>query len=153
MEAQQYHSGSIKKVTNVHKDLISKAIKVGCIQDKKEYNGSPSSIKTVENKSVCAEGSSAGQFIKVDNNMLARQAANIRVGDTSLTDVCQTLAPPTNSKSAIRLEMSTHCKSAKLNFMFLFLIFCCLLSIVTFGVYSKNKMRLLEFFLKYTYIK
>lgn len=107
VEAQQYHSQIIKKVTNVHKDLISKAIEVGCIQDKKVHKGSSSSIKTVENKSGCAEDSSAGQFSKVDNNILARQAANIRVGDTSLTDVCQTLAPPTNSESATKLEMST----------------------------------------------
>lgn len=127
MEAQQYHSVIIKKVTNVHKDLILKAIEVGCIQDKKEHKESSSSIKTVENKSECAEGSSAGQFSKVDNNILARQTANIRVGDTSLTDVCQTLGPLTNSKSAIKLEMSTHCKSAKLNFMFLFLKFCLLI--------------------------
>lgn len=111
MEAQQYHSEIIKKVTNVHKDLISKAIEVGCIQDKKVHKGSSSSIKTVENKSGCADDSSAGQFSKVDNNILARQAANIRVGDTSLTDVCQTLAPPTNSESATKLEMSTLCKS------------------------------------------
>lgn len=72
MEAQQYHSVIIKKVTNVHKDLILKAIEVGCIH-KKEHKESSSSIKTVENKSECAEGSSAGQFSKVDNNILAKK--------------------------------------------------------------------------------
>ena len=108
MEAQLYHSEIVQRVLDIHTDLVSKAKEAGYIQEERKHShSSPADVKGQTKDSV--EGGGHPPVSKLDNNSAARDAARIRVGDTSLTDVCQTIAPPDNVSSTSR-EMSQKCK-------------------------------------------
>ena len=111
MEAQLYHSEIVQRVLDIHTDLVSKAKEAGYIQEEREHShSSPADVKGQTKDSVGGGGHPpVSKFSELDNNSAARDAARIRVGDTSLTDVCQTIAPPDNVSSTSR-EMSQKCK-------------------------------------------
>nr|XP_022319134.1 methyltransferase-like protein 4 isoform X3 [Crassostrea virginica] len=107
VEAQLYHSEIVQRVLGIHTDLISKAKEAGYIQEEREHShSSPGDVKGQTNDSVAGGGHPpVSKFSELDNNSAARDAARIRVGDTSLIDVCQAIAPPDNVSSTSR-EMS-----------------------------------------------
>ncbi|XP_022319133.2 N(6)-adenine-specific methyltransferase METTL4-like isoform X2 [Crassostrea virginica] len=107
VEAQLYHSEIVQRVLDIHTDLISKAKEAGYIQEEREHShSSPGDVKGQTNDSVAGGGHPpVSKFSELDNNSAARDAARIRVGDTSLIDVCQAIAPPDNVSSTSR-EMS-----------------------------------------------
>ncbi|XP_061175684.1 N(6)-adenine-specific methyltransferase METTL4-like [Saccostrea echinata] len=108
MEAKKYHSQIVQRVTDVHKKLIDKARMMGIIPDKREFVSSLAR-KDMQNKEDLEVGDKASESNMLDNNIAARGAARIRVGDTSLIDVCQTEAPPTDSQPPVT-EMTEHIK-------------------------------------------
>lgn len=111
VEGQQYHSEIMQRVLDIHTDLVSKAKEAGYIQEERGHSCSAPADVNCQTKNSVEDGGHppVSKFSELDNNSAARDAARIRVGDTSLTDVCQTIAPPDNVSSTSR-EMSQKCK-------------------------------------------
>jgi hypothetical protein len=90
LEAREYHSKIVERISEVHRKLILKAKEMKYIEEKNESKAK--STTETEDEQPTA-----------DNNQSARQAARTRQTDTALRDVCLTETPPTKSQSPIRM--------------------------------------------------
>ncbi|XP_056017596.1 N(6)-adenine-specific methyltransferase METTL4-like isoform X2 [Ostrea edulis] len=102
LEAREYHSKIVQRISEVHMKLILKAKEMKYIEEKNECKAK-NLLETERESGTGIASPEYQQLTEVDNNQSARQAARTRETDTILRDVCLTETQSTKHQSPVTM--------------------------------------------------